>query len=418
MNSKIKKSVIPFGAIITVATILIVTIFSVLISSTTLANDNLNHKEKILTIYDRGTKKVIITKKTTISDALKEAEIQIDEKDVVEPAVSEELVASDYQVNIYRARLVVIVDGNSRTKVTTAFQTAKQIIESAGIKLYDEDITDFVSTSDIISDGVGLQVVINRAIPVNFTLFGKTSEARTHGNTVGEMLKEKNIKLSSDDRVLPSLNTKITNGMDIKVWREGKQIISVEEQVEFEIEKIEDADREVGYSEVQTPGALGTRNVSYEVIIQDGVEISRTEIASIVTVSPKTQIEVVGVKMLLTAGYSSERVSLMDQAGISGDSQGYAAYIIDNENGLWCPTRWQGQVGCPAAYAEKFPGAESSSQVGYGICQATPGNKMATAGSDWRTNPVTQLKWCNSYAVSRYGSWRAAYSFKSTRGWW
>ena len=42
MNSKIKKSVIPFGAIITVATILIVTIFSDLISSTTLANDNLN----------------------------------------------------------------------------------------------------------------------------------------------------------------------------------------------------------------------------------------------------------------------------------------------------------------------------------------------------------------------------------------
>ena len=126
----------------------------------------------------------------------------------------------------------------------------------------------------------------------------------------------------------------------------------------------------------------------------------------------------IGVKLLLTAGYSAERVSLMAQAGISGDSQGYAAYIIDNENALWCPTRWQGQTGCPAVYAEKFPGAEASNQVGYGICQATPGNKMASAGSDWRTNPVTQLKWCNGYALSRYGSWRAAYEFKSTRGWW
>jgi hypothetical protein len=35
---------------------------------------------------------------------------------------------------------------------------------------------------------------------------------------------------------------------------------------------------------------------------------------------------------------------------------------------------------------------------------------MASAGADWATNPVTQLKWCNGYAVGRYGSWGAAYN--------
>ena len=35
---------------------------------------------------------------------------------------------------------------------------------------------------------------------------------------------------------------------------------------------------------------------------------------------------------------------------------------------------------------------------------------MASAGSDWATNPVTQLRWCNGYAQDRYGSWAAAYN--------
>jgi len=50
--------------------------------------------------------------------------------------------------------------------------------------------------------------------------------------------------------------------------------------------------------------------------------------------------------------------------------------------------------------------------------QATPGTKMASAGADWLTNPVTQIRWATSYAVGRYGSWAAAYNFKTSRGWW
>ncbi len=108
----------------------------------------------------------------------------------------------------------------------------------------------------------------------------------------------------------------------------------------------------------------------------------------------------------------------MTAAGVSASDQEYAAYIINNENGLWCPIRWQGTKGCAAEYYEKFPGAESSSQVGYGLCQSTPGIKMATVGADWRTNVVTQMKWCATYAIGRYGSWEAAYRFKVAKGWW
>jgi hypothetical protein len=54
----------------------------------------------------------------------------------------------------------------------------------------------------------------------------------------------------------------------------------------------------------------------------------------------------------------------------------------------------------------------------YGIPQALPGNKMAAYGSDWQTDPATQIKWGLSYIKSRYGSPSAAWSFWQSNGWY
>jgi hypothetical protein len=54
----------------------------------------------------------------------------------------------------------------------------------------------------------------------------------------------------------------------------------------------------------------------------------------------------------------------------------------------------------------------------YGIPQALPGSKMAAYGSDWQTNPATQIRWGLSYIKSRYGSPSAAWSFWQANGWY
>jgi phage-related minor tail protein len=55
--------------------------------------------------------------------------------------------------------------------------------------------------------------------------------------------------------------------------------------------------------------------------------------------------------------------------------------------------------------------AENASSGAYGIPQALPASKMASAGSDWRTNPATQIRWGLGYIRSRYGSPAAAWAF-------
>lgn len=52
-----------------------------------------------------------------------------------------------------------------------------------------------------------------------------------------------------------------------------------------------------------------------------------------------------------------------------------------------------------AAYSKSDPYNNA-----YGIPQANPGTKMASAGSDWQTNPATQIKWGLGYIKATYGS--------------
>jgi hypothetical protein len=62
--------------------------------------------------------------------------------------------------------------------------------------------------------------------------------------------------------------------------------------------------------------------------------------------------------------------------------------------------------------------ATNPSSGAYGIPQALPGSKMASEGSDWRTNPATQIIWGIKYMKDRYGSPCSAWGFKSANGWY
>lgn len=89
----------------------------------------------------------------------------------------------------------------------------------------------------------------------------------------------------------------------------------------------------------------------------------------------------------------------MAQAGISSADYGYVSYIVSHESG--------------GSYT-----ATNAGSGAYGLCQSLPAYKMASEGADWQTNPITQLRWCNSYAISRYGSWASAYSHWVNSHWW
>jgi hypothetical protein len=62
--------------------------------------------------------------------------------------------------------------------------------------------------------------------------------------------------------------------------------------------------------------------------------------------------------------------------------------------------------------------ADNPSSSAYGIPQALPGSKMSSAGADWATNPVTQIRWGLGYIEDRYGSPCGAWSHSQGHGWY
>lgn len=90
---------------------------------------------------------------------------------------------------------------------------------------------------------------------------------------------------------------------------------------------------------------------------------------------------------------------------------------------------WMEQAGIPKSWYEDLNwiinhesgwrvNATNPSSGAYGLGQALPGNKMASAGKDWRTNPITQLKWMYSYVKGRYGNASNAKHFWQTHNWY
>ncbi|MFD8595754.1 lytic transglycosylase domain-containing protein [Kitasatospora sp. NPDC059646] len=95
----------------------------------------------------------------------------------------------------------------------------------------------------------------------------------------------------------------------------------------------------------------------------------------------------------------------------SGTPQQIAAQIVP-----------AGQLQCFSNIVERESSwnvhATNPSSGAYGLMQALPGSKMASAGADWKDNPATQIKWGLQYMNETYGSPCAAWSFWQAHNWY
>lgn len=100
----------------------------------------------------------------------------------------------------------------------------------------------------------------------------------------------------------------------------------------------------------------------------------------------------------------TEKEAWMLAAGIPESDWYYVDCVINGCGGVSAEGGWQGTT--------RWNTAGSGA---YGLCQALPASKMASAGADYMTNPITQLRWCSDYA-RQYGGWAAAWEFRKCLG--
>ena len=354
--------------------------------------------EHIVTIFDNGNKTSIKTDSHIVEEAVKQAGISLEDTDTVEPGLDEIMTSEQFYINVYRSHPVLVTDKGVTRKILTSKTDPGEVAADAGLPLHERDqITILPITVELLLEaGTNIHYEILRAKVIHLNFYGRPFDVRTNATTVETFLFEQGIVLADNDRTSFPLEHILKDGEHLDLSHHGLHTTTIDETIPFKTQTITDYNRPSGQTEEKTAGQNGQRTVTYEIELKNGKEISRRPINEIITLEPVTRVVVVGAKASLPPGSHED---WMRAAGIAESDFGYVNFIIGKES------RWTWN-------------AKNKSSGAYGLCQALPASKMASAGSDYMTNPITQLKWCSSYAKRRYGSWANAYHEWVRKKWW
>ena len=252
--------------------------------------------KRVVSIYVDGETKRLATDAQTVGEALERADVTLGDNDLAEPSPEVPITQDAFNINVYRARPVTVIDGQDRYRVMTAFQSPPLIAQAAGLEVFPEDNFDFERVTDFVTDQtIGLKLIIDRATPVVLNIYGTRLDMRTHALTVGEFFEEQEISFDKDDAIKPKVDTKIRENLVVKVSRVGTQIVAEEKAIPFAQETIRDTSKNVGFRDVKTAGKNGAKLVTYEVTYHDGKEVSRKALNEVVKSQPVTEVVVIGV---------------------------------------------------------------------------------------------------------------------------
>ena len=381
------------GVIAPIAIIILLTLLSIFTSP-------VDAGKSLVTVFADGEERSISTTVLTVGEALERAGVELNENDLVEPGLDTFINTNAFSINVYRAKPITIIDGTTQRTVMTPFTSPRRIAEAAGITVYEEDGYHFELIDDIILTGaIGQRLVIDRATPIKVNVYGDVVEHRTHADTIGQALEEMGVVLGVQDQLSVKPDTPIASASSVAIVRSGTDVVSETIKVQHPIEYIYDSNMFSGQTEVKTPGFDAVDLVTYEIDLENGVEVARREISRVNQKKAVTEIQVIGTKVTDPSSNVSVGQSLAAGRGWTG-AEWQCLYSL-----------WQKESGWNHLAANPSSGA-------YGIPQSLPGSKMATVAGDWQSNPATQVTWGLNYIQGRYGSPCGAWGHSVSNGWY
>jgi len=337
----------------------------------------------------------------TVADVLAAAHVTVGPDDDVSPGINAPITAGEQVVVRHARDFTVDIDGQTQQFTTTAL-TVGEVVDGLGMQ------GDDVRLSASRSAELGTQPLqISTQKTVYLAVDGQVITGVTTAATVRDALKDIGLVLDDGDQVSVPLDAPVVDGLVVMVTRAATTGQKVTEVVPFDTQQVDDPTLITGTTKVQTPGKAGVRTTTYDVQVVGGVVVSRTELTSAITTPPVTQVVLKGTKPLpdpkavaVSPGSAQALGKQMAASRGWGDDQ-FACLL----------NLWGQESGWNTTSQNRYSGA-------YGIPQALPGSKMASAGADWKTSASTQIAWGLSYIAGRYGTPCNAYGHKASSGWY
>jgi hypothetical protein len=120
---------------------------------------------RLITFYDNGLERSVLTQASTVRNALRFAGISVDSHDIVDPSLDTNLTTSDANIIIYRSRPILVIDGAIRQRVMTSRQSANEITKEAGLAAVSSKDKTTLQRANWATDGATVELVVARAKP-------------------------------------------------------------------------------------------------------------------------------------------------------------------------------------------------------------------------------------------------------------
>nr|WP_269212724.1 MULTISPECIES: ubiquitin-like domain-containing protein [unclassified Schaalia] len=412
-----------------------------------------------VTLEVDGVTMPVTTWQPTTAGVLAAAGVELAERDLVQPALTQSLKNNDAVVVRTSHPYTLNIDGRERTVWSTASSAEYLLAESSA------QGTSVSIAADRSYTRPTLIPLVSSRRPVQVRLDSSvTTVIAQPGVDARSILAASGVALAPNDRVRVASEK---NDIFIRVERVERGEITRNHEVPFTVVEKETDTLFAGEQVVETAGVngvyeqrvwretidgrqshvavlgektltepteevvlKGTKEVTPQALVAAGIDPKAsleegTETdgrrsvryrAKLGTISTKQEI-----KDLIGDKASPETVAAAMAAGVpltySGEDPRTLAQAQVNARG-WDDSQFQCLVVLWDRESHWNPYAENSSSGAYGIPQSLPGSKMASAGEDWRTNPSTQIKWGLGYIAGRYGTPCGALGHSNSVGWY
>ncbi|WP_040285236.1 G5 and 3D domain-containing protein [Sporosarcina koreensis] len=250
------------------------------------------------------------THAATVADVLALQDIEVGSHDAVTPA-ADTPVEDGMSIDWKKANPVAVNMNNDTTTIWTTESTVGSVLKEAGVELSEHDAVTPALDSKVGEDG---EITVDKAFQVTLKDGSKTKKVWSTSTTVADFLKNENVQLSELDRVEGDKQKLVLPKSVISVVRVEKVTDVVEETTDFDVKTRADETLLKGREKVVAKGQKGKVRKRFEIVKENGKEVSRKLIREHVVSHPKPKVVSVGAKVEIASAPAAKSVKTVKAA--------------------------------------------------------------------------------------------------------
>jgi uncharacterized protein YabE (DUF348 family) len=248
---------------------------------------------KTVTLSVDGQATQVETLGRTVGDVLEAEGVEVSDRDVVAPGLESDIDDGTRIAVRYGRPLDVSVDGNDKTYWVTA-RDVDSALDQLGLRFAGAELSVSRGAS-IGREGLDLSIITPKNVTVQYGA-KDARKAQLPVMTVGEALRDLDLKVDKDDRVKPGAGTELEDGDKIVVTKVRTVNRTKTQDIDFGTVEREDSTLYVDESETVREGRDGSRDVTFRLTFENGKLVKRKLMGSTIDREPVNEIIAVGTK--------------------------------------------------------------------------------------------------------------------------